>query len=136
MFDGNGHVFLAKRGSAARNEVGSWEFPGGTVEFGEKLADAIKREMLEEYGIDIQVTGVLGVFDHILEESREHWVSVTFVGHIVAGTPKILEPQKCLEIGWFPITSLPTPLSQISVQNLEAYRARARGGHPLANLGL
>ncbi len=36
-----GEVFLARRGPLAKNERGLWEFPGGAVEFGEKLADAL-----------------------------------------------------------------------------------------------
>jgi 8-oxo-dGTP diphosphatase len=135
VFNNEGRVFLAKRGSEARNESGCWEFPGGTVEFGEKLADAIKREMLEEYGLEIGVTGVLGAFDHILEKGKEHWVSITFLGRIIAGTPTILEPNKCSEIGWFPLSSPPNPLSEISAQNLDAYRKRSRGEFGLAYLG-
>ncbi len=33
IFNDEGKVFLAKRGAAARNEAGKWEFPGGAVEF-------------------------------------------------------------------------------------------------------
>ncbi|HEX2980404.1 MAG TPA: NUDIX domain-containing protein, partial [Anaerolineaceae bacterium] len=53
--DGHGHVFLARRGPLAKNERGLWEFPGGSVEFGETLAVALQREMREEYGIEIRV---------------------------------------------------------------------------------
>ena len=134
VFNKAGQVFFAKRGPAARNEIGRWEFPGGTVEFGEKLADAIKREMLEEYGLKMELTGVLGAFDHILAAPKEHWVSITFIGRHVAGTPTILEPTKCSEIGWFSIASPPSPLSQISAQNLEAYLAGSRAGLGLAKL--
>ena len=47
IFNSEGKVFLSKRGPKARNEVGTWEFPGGGVEFGEKLADALVREIKE-----------------------------------------------------------------------------------------
>jgi 8-oxo-dGTP diphosphatase len=44
----------------AKNERGLWEFPGGSVEFGEKLADALRREMCEKYGFEIQGGRVVG----------------------------------------------------------------------------
>lgn len=116
--------FLARRGAGARNEAGMWEFPGGSVEFGERLEDAIRREFAEEYGMRIEVTGLLGVFDHILPAEGQHWVSVTYVARHVAGTPTIREPGKCDEIGWFAPDELPSPLSAITRQNLTAYRAR------------
>ena len=45
--DKEGRVFLAKRGSEARNERGKWEFPGGALEFGERLEEALVREVME-----------------------------------------------------------------------------------------
>ena len=119
IFDDAGQVFLARRGEAARNEQGTWEFPGGRIEFGERMQDAIRREILEEYGITITITAELGAFDHILE--NEHWVSITFIGRYESGTPAILEPEKCNAIGWFALDQLPEPLSLVSKDNLAVY---------------
>ena len=47
IVDAQGRVFLAKRGLQAKNERGLWEFPGGSVEFGETLRDALVREIRE-----------------------------------------------------------------------------------------
>lgn len=44
IFNKEGKVFIAKRGFGARNERGKWDFPGGSVELGEKCEDAIKRK--------------------------------------------------------------------------------------------
>ena len=55
IVDSQGRLFLARRGPKAKNERGLWEFPGGSVEFGERLAEALQREMKEEYGIEIAV---------------------------------------------------------------------------------
>jgi len=78
LVDGEGRLFLSRRGPLAKNERGLWEFPGGSVEFGEKLADALAREMREEYGIEIAVGELLDVVDHILPDEGQHWVSPTF----------------------------------------------------------
>jgi len=48
--DNQGRLFLARRGPESKNERGLWEFPGGSVEFGETMADALRREMREEFG--------------------------------------------------------------------------------------
>lgn len=116
-----GQLFLARRGENAKNERGCWEFPGGSVEFGETLAEALKREMREEYGIEIEVGELLDVADHILPEEGQHWVSPTFICRISEGAPKIVEPEKCSEIGWFSPTEVPEPLSIISRVNLQHY---------------
>ena len=109
---GDGRVFLARRGPAARNEAGCWEFPGGTVDFGETLAETVRREFREEYGMAIEVTGLRGVADHLLPAEGQHWVSVTFDARHVGGEPRILEPGKCTEIGWFDEDALPSPLAK------------------------
>lgn len=122
--DGAGRVFLSRRGLQSRNERGLWEFPGGSVEFGERLEDALKREMREEYGVEIEVGELLDVVDHILPDERQHWVSPTYICRIRNGEPRIMEPGKSSAIGWFALDEVPWELSQITKFNLEHYRAR------------
>ncbi|MBZ5536583.1 MAG: NUDIX domain-containing protein [Acidobacteriia bacterium] len=124
LVDGDGRLFLARRGPQAKNERGLWEFPGGSVEFGEQLASALQREMREEYGIEILVGELLDVVDHILPEEGQHWVSPTFICRITSGTPEILEPGKCAEIGWYDPSEVPDNLTQITRINLDHYRKR------------
>ncbi|MBE8524787.1 NUDIX domain-containing protein [Amycolatopsis sp. H6(2020)] len=126
--DGAGRLFLARRGPAARNEAGSWEFPGGAVGFGELMEDAVVREFAEEYGMRIELTGQLGAFDHLLPEEGQHWVSVTYLAVHAGGEPQIIEEEKCSAIGWFRLDELPSPLSKITVANVAAYREAAGRG--------
>jgi mutator protein MutT len=125
IIDGQGRLFLARRGPEAKNERGLWEFPGGSVEFGETLAQALKREMLEEYGVEIAVGALLDVVDHILPDEGQHWVSATYVCNIVSGQPIIREAGKCTEIGWFAPDAVPDDLTQITQENLAHYREKA-----------
>src|SRR6185312_9971465 len=127
VFDETGRVFLAQRGPNASNERGTWEFPGGKVSFGEKLAEAVTREFAEEYGMTIEITALLGVSDHILLAEHEHWVSPTFLARHVSGEPRIMEPEKCTAIGWFQLDALPEPLSLVTQDDLQMYRARVPG---------
>jgi 8-oxo-dGTP diphosphatase len=124
IVDVDGRLFLARRGPKAKNECGLWEFPGGSVEFGERLSDAIKREMFEEYGIEIEVGELLDIVDHILPEEGQHWVSPSFICTIKSGSPIIREQEKCSEIGWFNLDEIPDNLSQITRSNLLHYRDR------------
>jgi mutator protein MutT len=124
IVDDQGRLFLSQRGPKAKNERGLWEFPGGSVEFGETLAEALKREMREEYGIEVETGELLDVVDHILREEGQHWVSPTFVCRIVSGEAEIQEAEKCSEIGWFSLDEIPSELSQVSRINLKHYRER------------
>lgn len=118
----DGRLFLSRRGPKAKNERGLWEFPGGTVEFGEQLAEALKREIKEEYNIEIAVGALLDVVDHLLPEEGQHWVSPSFLCTLISGEPIICEPQKCSEIGWFTLDSIPADLTLITRENLKRYR--------------
>ena len=120
----DGRVFLALRGPAAKNERGLWEFPGGSVEFGERLADALRREILEEYGMEIEVGDLLDVVDHLLPDEGQHWVSPSYLCRVLSGQPTIREPGKCADIGWFALDALPAQLTLVTQANLAHYRQR------------
>ncbi|MGE5251936.1 MAG: NUDIX domain-containing protein [Bacteroidota bacterium] len=124
LVDPEGRLFLARRGPKAGNERGLWEFPGGSVKYGERLADAIQREIREEYGVEIEVAELLDVTDHILLEENQHWVSPSFIGRVLSGEPSIQEPEKCSEIGWFALDAIPEGLTRVTRVNLAHYLER------------
>jgi 8-oxo-dGTP diphosphatase len=126
IVDGQDRVFLAQRGPKAQNERGLWEFPGGAVEFGETVRDALVREIQEEYGITVEVGELLTVTDHILPDEQQHWLSPSFICRIVTGTPTILEPEKCADIGWFSLDQIPADLTQVTRHDLALYREQVR----------
>jgi len=106
IFNKEGKVFLSKRGDASRNEIGKWDFPGGSVKFGEKCEDAVKREIKEEFNMDIEVVELLEVIDHILLQENQHWVSPSYIARYVSGNPEIMEPGKISEIKWVSINEI------------------------------
>ena len=89
IFEG-ASVLLAKRGQEPAK--GTWSLPGGAVELGEKIIDALKREIREEIGIEIEVGGLIRVLDRILFDQdkriRYHYVIVDYWGWKVSGEPK------------------------------------------------
>lgn len=123
IFNDKGEIFLNKRSQKSRNEKGSWETPGGAVEFGEKRVDAVKREIKEEFGVDIEIIRTLHTSDEILKNEKQHWLPTTYVAKIKnRQTPKIMEPDKSDEIGWFSLNTLPSPLSYITKLDIEEYK--------------
>ncbi len=79
---------LIKR--AAEPDAGLWSVPGGMVELGERAAEAAKREVLEETGLDVEIVEVLGVVDKIVEGDGDrikfHFVIVDYLAHPVGGS--------------------------------------------------
>ena len=124
VFNQENQVFLSKRGPKAKNESGCWEFPGGSVEFGETLTRAIKREFMEEYGMEIEIVELLDVSDHIIAKEHQHWVSPTFLARHTGGEPRIIEPEKCTGIGWVPLSALPQPLSLVTQDDVRNYQEK------------
>jgi 8-oxo-dGTP diphosphatase len=114
ILNDSGEVLLMRRGPKAKNEVGAWALPGGSVEFNETLRDAVIRETREELGIELDIDGQLPSFDHIIPDEGQHWVTNIFTARIASGEPKIAESEKCNEIGWFALDALPSPIARMA----------------------
>lgn len=115
-----GKYFLAKRGSGARDDVGTWEFPGGTIEFYETREDAARRNVKRKYDFDIKIIKLLGVYEVIDREQKDHWISTTYIAQYAGGKEKIMQPEKCSDIGWFSLEEIgKLNLNRVSKLNLE-----------------
>lgn len=120
-----GKIFLHKRGQGASINPGMWEGPGGGVEFGETMVEAIVREVKEEHGVEIEVGEMLDMVEYIDSQNGKHVIGPAFVCKIIRGTPRILEPDKCEEIGWFTREeALELPLSPIGKEDLANFHRR------------
>lgn len=77
IFDGE-QVLLLRRDLAPYS--GRWSLPGGKVEPGERLVDAVRREVLEETGLSINVAGIADIVEVIDEKDgrNEHFVIMVF----------------------------------------------------------
>ncbi len=70
---------------------GQWSLPGGAVELGEGILEALARELQEELSVKIAVGGLVGVFDKIFHDHKNqvqyHYVVVDYWGWLVEGKP-------------------------------------------------
>jgi len=86
VLDGS-RVLLVKRGQAPLK--GHWSLPGGAVETGETLEQAVTREVLEETGVAIEVGPIVEVLDRISRDVEgrveHHYVLVDFVARPTGG---------------------------------------------------
>jgi 8-oxo-dGTP diphosphatase len=84
-----GKVLLIRRGKEPLR--GRWVVPGGTVELGETLEQALVREVREETGLVVRPLEVVAVFDRIEREGdavRYHYVIVDYLCEYLSGTPQ------------------------------------------------
>jgi mutator protein MutT len=122
ILNDNNELFLLLRAKDSRVEPGTWMIPGGRVDFMEKMEDTVKREIKEEIGVDLDVVEPVKTNDHILPE--QHWVTTTFLCKIRSGEPKIMEPHKHDDLGWFPLDKMPENLSIATQNSIKAYREK------------
>jgi len=97
----DGRVLLIKRGRAPLR--GEWSIPGGRLELGETVRQAVCREVLEETGLTVKVIDLLGVFDRIVPDDtgrvRYHYILIDFLCRVTSGT---LQPgSDAADAGWF-----------------------------------
>ncbi|NMB48386.1 NUDIX domain-containing protein [Candidatus Kuenenbacteria bacterium] len=126
-----GKIFLNKRGLKARNGAGKWDFPGGGVRFGERVEDALAREIKEEFDLIIEAVELLNVCNHIIPDEGQHWVSPTFLCRVKSGEAKICELEKCEAIDWLGLEEIENlRLTETTKQDLEAIKEKYPNGLP------
>ncbi len=77
----NGRALLIRRGGPPLE--GQWSIPGGMLEVGEPLIEGVRRELLEETGIDVRVGELIEVFERINIDAngkaRYHFVVLDYL---------------------------------------------------------
>lgn len=70
IYNGQGNVLFLRRSPKNRRFAGTWEFPGGKVDQNEELGLALVREVREECGLEVEISGLVSYADFSLEGRR------------------------------------------------------------------
>ncbi len=99
-------IVLIRRGKPPR--LGQWSIPGGHVEWGEGLRDAIEREAREETGLKIEIAELIDVVDSITHDADgkavRHYVLVDFTARPISG--ELRAGTDASDARWVPYESL------------------------------
>ncbi len=105
IFDGASVLLVERAGEPLK---GWWSIPGGLLETGEKLEDAVRRETLEETGLRIEIVYRFDIFERIMRDAEGraeyHYVLVDYVCKVAGGE---LEPgDDVSRVEWVPCKNL------------------------------
>jgi ADP-ribose pyrophosphatase YjhB (NUDIX family) len=100
-------VLLIRRGTAPL--LGEWSLPGGVLECGETLREAVAREAHEETGLVVETGEMLGVYERVIRDDegrvRYHFVLIDFLCRAIGGELKA--GSDAADVRWFTRDELP-----------------------------
>jgi ADP-ribose pyrophosphatase YjhB (NUDIX family) len=124
VFDERGRVLLQRRA-----DFGVWGLPGGAVEVGETLERAVRREVKEETGLDVEVVRLVGAYSEPGQTTVRypsgdvvHYVSLTFECRVVGGRPQT--DAESTAQAWFAPDVLPADVMAEHVERVRDAVAR------------
>jgi 8-oxo-dGTP diphosphatase len=113
-----GRALLVRR--ATEPLKGEWSVPGGMLELGEKLRDGVRREALEETGLEVEPGELLDVFDSIFTDdqgcTQYHYVLIDYLCRPVSGEAKA--GTDVSEVRWVGEENLPSMNLRASIEQV------------------
>src|SRR5262245_53526528 len=132
----DGHVLIVRRAKGAAR--GLYTLPGGVVESGETLEEAVRRETREETGIEIEPAGIVGHREVVMRDAEKkverHFVILPFAARWLSGEPKLND--ELSEARWLrpsELHGLKTTEGLIEIVAAAFARLEERNGHRLAS---
>ena len=128
IIEKSGGIVLIER----KNPPPGWALPGGFVDYGESVEHAAVREAKEETGLDVTLTGLLGVYSKPGRDPRFHTMSVVYMAR-GSGTLEGGDDASLARI--FSPTALPGPMAFDHAEIIRDYlKFRDDGTRPMPGL--
>lgn len=99
----NGKYLLLKIRSKSAHDAGRWEIPGGKVKKCEYFDNALKREYLEETGLEVDVDSLLNVVrrDYTACKTNEEVKSIQLIMKVTCESDEVTISEEHEDYGWF-----------------------------------
>jgi mutator protein MutT len=104
---GRACFLLTRRAPTLRNHAGQWALPGGQLDAGETVEQAIRREVEEEVGLSLEESAVLGILDDY--PTRSGFIITPFVVWADRAAPLVANPEEVAAIYTIPLAELDKP---------------------------
>jgi NAD+ diphosphatase len=126
VLDDDGRILLARR--AQEPDKGKWDLPGGFLNEGEDPRDALRRELVEETSLDVELLEFFDVVvDRYGDEDDAQWtLNLYWTCRVLDGTPTAADDVS--ELRWFSRDELPPP-AELAFRNNAKVISRWRDEH-------
>lgn len=94
---------IRKKSLWFNNKGGGWSLPGGAMEKGENLEQAVIREVKEETSLTIEAGEIIAVNEAIFKDKGHHAIFITFNAKVIEGEISIIDKDEISEIEWVSI---------------------------------
>ena len=91
---------IRKKSLWFNNKGGGWSLPGGAMEKGENLEQAVIREVKKETSLTIEAGEIIAVNEAIFKDKGHHAIFITFNAKVIEGEISIIDKDEISEIEW------------------------------------
>ncbi len=127
-FDGIEKVFLPKRASTKKFLPDVYELPGGHIDFGEDIVTGLKREITEEFQMEIKVGDPFYVFTYRNQIKGSHSIEVIYFATFVTSINKIqLNPKDHSQFNWFTESNFHEAMTEKKMEDDQEFIAIRNG---------
>ncbi len=102
ILDDKGRILLMRRSSNSKTYPNCWGLVAGWMEWGETIEEALKREAMEEVGVEVEVVRFVGkYYDKLGRHPTKTSVCLPHICKVVKGEAKVNQVEEVRDVRWF-----------------------------------